>query len=841
MELPARSAPSRPPSATPAALALDALEQATQSGTWLLSLDGAPQLWWSPGTRRLLEWPEDAPLPDLDQAIGMYRPASQQQLQQALERLQREGGCFELELELLTGLGRPLFVRATGHAEGPLGAPRRITGTVYNIDRRRRAEQRALELGSRLAEFEERWRLATEGSGLGVWDWDAQTNTVFFSHQWKAMLGYTDEEIGNSLDEWDRRVHPEDREQVYRDLNAHLEGRTAEYRNEHRVLCKSGRYKWVLDRGQVMSRTVDGKPLRVVGTHTDIDRQKFLEDVAAQVGTRYQGIFNSTYQFIGLLTPEGTLLEANQTALQFGGLQPEEVIGKPFWDCRWWQTGEATRQRLQASIARAAAGEIVQYQVEVRGAGETTAIIDFSLKPVRDEHGSVVMIVPEGRDITAQVQAQAALAERDRLFRATFDHAPIGTAIVGLTGEWLEVNEALCQILGYTREALRQRRFQDLTHPDDLDADLQQVQALLRGEGDCYRMVKRYLHGRGHVVHAQLDVTLVRGPDGQPACFLSQIQDVSPQRQAAEALQQEKELAQITLAAIGDGVIRTDLWGRITFINEAALRLLKCLGSDVLGQPFDEWVQLVSERDGAALDSPVRRVLREGLPTGLPAMAALVLRDGSRLSVEDSCTPMRNTKGQLVGCVFVFHDVSATRQLSQQLLYQASHDALTGLPNRREFEAELDSTRASASARGGEHFLLLMDLDHFKQINDSHGHQAGDRVLRELAERLRAQLRAADLLARLGGDEFGVILRNCPASEALRIARQLIQTVTGYAFEHEGQRHPLGLSVGLARFEPGVAVSALLNRADSACYRAKRDGRQRAVLFGDDHSVTAAV
>ena len=387
-------------------------------------------------------------------------------------------------------------------------------------------------------------------------------------------------------------------------------------------------------------------------------------------------------------------------------------------------------------------------------------------------------------------------------------------------------------MFGYDKQALLNTTFQEITHPDDLELDLGNVEALLRGERTHYRIEKRYLHAHGQVIQAQLDVTLVRDTDQNPVCFLSQIQDITQVRQTELALKQEKELAQTTLTAIGDGVIRTDLWGRISFINEAALRLLKCVAADAMAQPFDEVVMLVSERDGQPLDSPVRRVLREGLPTSIPAMAALRRRDGSQVSVEDSCTPLRDFKGQLIGCVFVFHDVSATRELSQQLLYQASHDALTGLPNRREFESELDSIRMQANSRGGSHYLLLLDLDHFKRVNDQCGHQAGDTVLRELAQRLRSQLRTADLLARLGGDEFAVILRDCPPSEAQRIALQLVQNVKGYAYVHEGQPYQLGLSIGLAPIAPGLSAAAVMNRADSACYVAKDRGRNGWAEFG---------
>lgn len=812
--------------------ALSSLEEATGSGTWVGHLGDSPTLWWSQGTRRLLEWSATAEPPPMADAIAVYTEASQALLRPALEDCEQRGRSFDLELELHTYIGRHRHVRVTGMAEREGRQMVRLAGTIQDIDRRKQAESNARTLGERLAEFEERWRMATEGSGLGVWDWDAQTNQVFFSTQWKRMLGFDEEEIGDQLSEWDSRLHPDDREACYADLNAHLEGRTPFYLNEHRVRCRDGQYKWIQDRGQVVSRTPDGKPLRVVGTHTDISERKFLEAVAQQAHTRYQGIFNSTFQFIGLLSPDGTLLEANDTALNFAGLSMDALVGKPFWDCHWWQMGEPTRQQLREAIGQAAAGTPVRYQVEVRGQGDHTVVIDFSLKPIMDDNDRVAFLIPEGHDITAQITSQRALDERERLFRAAFDDAPIGSAIVNLDGRWIQVNDALCAMLGYPAEQLATLTFQDITHPDDLDADLSNVETLLRGDASHYKMQKRYLLHDGTAVTCLLSVTLIRDECGNPQHFMAQIQDLSEQIATDRALAAERDLAQVRLAAIGDGVVRTDSSGRITFTNEAALRLLKRMLPDTLGRAFDEVVVLVSERNGELLESPVQCVLRVGLPTGIPADAALRFEDGSLLPVEDSCTPIRDREGALIGVVFVFRDVSATRQLSQQLLFQATHDALTGLANRREFERELEATLVSARNRGGEHYLLQLDLDHFKRINDEVGHARGDEVLRDITQRMRSRLRQSDLLARTGGDEFALILRDCPLVSAHKVAAGLIHSVSHYRLVANDLAFEVGLSIGMTCLDGRLALNDVLRQADTACYRAKHDGRNRAVLHG---------
>lgn len=805
--------------------ALASLEQATQSGTWVVHLQEPPLLWWSQGTRSLLEWPPDAAVPSLEGALGVYTEASRKQVASALDHSRDSGEPFDLEVEMVTARGRPLFVRVTGEAECENNVVVRLSGTVQNIDLRRRAEQKAQQLRGNLAEFGERWRMATEGSGLGVWDWDIKAKTVFYSSQWKALLGYASDEIGNSADESIARLHPDDKEAVFADLNAHLEGRTARYQNEHRVLCKDGRYRWFLDRGQITQRSDDGQPLRLVGTFADISRRKFLEDVAAQASARYRAIFHSTFQFIGLLSLDGILIEANDTALAFAALQPEDVVGKPFWDCHWWQMGADTQEQLRDAVGRAALGEASQYRVRVRGQGTTTAIIDFSLKPIFDDQGEVVLIVPEGHDITQQQAAEEKLKASERLFRTTFDDAPIGYAIVGLDGHWLQVNVALCEMLGYTAGELRERTFQDVTHPDDLEPDLAEVDRLLAGDSSHYQIEKRYLHALGHLVAVRLDVTLVRDDAKTPLLFLAQIQDITAANRALDTLQQERELAQTTLSAISDAVIRTDPYGLISYANEAALALLRVVDTEMIGKPFDRVVCLIGEREDERARSPAAVVLQEGRDLRQPVAGALRRRDGSRLAVEYTAAPIRGSDRRLLGSVVVISDVSVADELAGRLRYQATHDSLTGLKNRRAFEAALDEALAVRGADVPSGQLLLMDLDNFKWINDHCGHAVGDQVLQALTERMRARLRRDNVLARLGGDEFGLILPGCRRADAERMARQLVELVAAYRHEWNGETISLGLSIGLAGFNAGTNREQLLREADQACYEAKRQGR----------------
>ncbi len=238
-------------------------------------------------------------------------------------------------------------------------------------------------------------------------------------------------------------------------------------------------------------------------------------------------ILDGSLAFIGLLQLDGTLLEANALALAAGGLTRDDVIGKKFWDCYWWSYDPAIQSQLQAAHKRALSGEVVRYDVRVRMAHGALMWIDFQLVPMRDADGRVTHLIPSGLDLTARKQAEAAIQNSEARFRGVFENAFVGVALVGLDGTWLQVNQRLCELLGYERDELVTKTFQDITHPDDLQDDLDQVSELLAGRIKNYKIDKRYLRKDGSIIWASLTVALQNGADGAPLHFISIVSDIS--------------------------------------------------------------------------------------------------------------------------------------------------------------------------------------------------------------------------------------------------------------------------------------------------------------------------
>jgi len=305
-------------------------------------------------------------------------------------------------------------------------------------------------------------------------------------------------------------------------------------------------------------------------------------------------------------------------------------------------------------------------------------------------------------------------------------------------------------------------------------------------------------------------------------------------------LRRGQERADATLAAIGDGVIRTDASGRIDLLNPAAEKLTGWSGAQVRGRRTAEIFRLVDEATHQPLADPVTACLEAGAIVRSTGHALLLSASGQEYSVHHSAAPIRDAAGRAQGVVLVFKDVTELRDLEREMIYLASHDPLTGLLNRREFERRLERAVRSARHEEREHALLYLDLDEFKVINDTCGHLVGDEMLKQVTSLLRTGVRRSDALARLGGDEFGVLLEDCPVPKARQTAEELRRIVRGFRFSFREQVFEVGASIGLVPIGPaGGDLAQLLSAADAACYVAKDRGRNRVHEYEPDDTGVA--
>ncbi len=298
--------------------------------------------------------------------------------------------------------------------------------------------------------------------------------------------------------------------------------------------------------------------------------------------------------------------------------------------------------------------------------------------------------------------------------------------------------------------------------------------------------------------------------------------------QSEQALHEEKERAEVTLQSIGDGVITTDLQGRIRYLNPMAETLTGCTLAEGLGKPIETLYRVQDQSTGSPLANPVRLCLAEDTVISGVNLAQLVSTDGHTYAVEETAAPIRGKEGKTIGAVLVFHDVTEAREASRKLAYQATHDALTGLINRREFERQVEDVLQDAKANHTDNAFCYMDLDQFKVVNDTCGHIAGDGLLVELATMIRHRVRESDTVARLGGDEFGILMRNIPLNEARALAEDIRNRVRDYRYLWEGQTFEVGISIGVVPIHQDTAAAVdIFSNADIACFVAKDKGRNQ--------------
>ena len=313
------------------------------------------------------------------------------------------------------------------------------------------------------------------------------------------------------------------------------------------------------------------------------------------------------------------------------------------------------------------------------------------------------------------------------------------------------------------------------------------------------------------------------------------LREIEERQRLEESLFAEKELAQVTLQSIGDAVITTDAQGNLRYFNPIAERLTGWKTHEVQGVPFSTVFLIVDQVTREPVENPINKALLEERIVTLANNTILIAHDGTEYPIADSAAPIRDRQGQIIGAVIVFHDVTESRYLTHKLSWEASHDALTGLINRRRFEQHLVDAIASVKDSNEQHALCYLDLDQFKVVNDTVGHIAGDELLRQITALIQKGVRTNDMVARLGGDEFGILLTQCSSSQATEIAENLKDLVHQFRFIWNGKTFIIGVSIGVVAIDQTTQdLMELLGAADAACYAAKARGRNCVHLYSLD-------
>jgi diguanylate cyclase len=378
----------------------------------------------------------------------------------------------------------------------------------------------------------------------------------------------------------------------------------------------------------------------------------------------------------------------------------------------------------------------------------------------------------------------------------------------------------------------------DRLHPDERDRIIDTTHRQNSGElpYNAFEYRERHRDG-GWIWVLSRGRPIAWNSDGSVARIIGTDTDITPLKRIEQQLAEEKERLHVTLQSIADGMISTGADGHVTFINASAEQMTGWRLSEAIGHPVKE-ILLVCR--GTELIRPVQKALDEALTINLDDDVVVVTRSGSQLDVRLTVSPVLGPNAAVLGAVIVFQDVTQSRAAKRQLTHSATHDTLTGLPNRAAFNLAIEAAAQTARRDGREHALCYIDLDHFKAVNDGAGHSAGDEVLVRVANIIRNACRASDFAGRIGGDEFILLLTDCPVGNAQTVCQKIVDQVASEAMTFAGKTFRVGASVGITSItNRQPSALELTTEADAACYVAKSEGRGRVAIFPKGYADTS--
>ena len=645
---------------------------------------------------------------------------------------------------------------------------------------------------------------------------DAEARIVFVNSSSTRITGYSAEEaIGQNPRLLKSGKMPKE---IYDDLWASI----GNGRPWHGELCnktKGGELYW---EAASISPIVDarGRISNFVAVLDDINQRKQVETALQEQKNFLTAILENEPECVTVVGADGTVLQMNSAGLAMLEADSVEEV-----NARGLASFVAPEHRAAYTdlARRVFGGDSGVLELRIEGTRGTRRWVETHSAPLRDSSGRITHLLGVTRDVTRKRLAEERLALSLRA-------SDLAITDWDIPSQALVFGEGWGGLLGYQLDELRHHvsTLPGLVSPEDAPAAQKALIRHLKGETPFFEAELRMRHKDGHWVWVLArGMAVERNAEGRALRVAGTAMDITERKRAGADIARLSEWNELLLNSAGEGIYGADRDGTCTFINPAALALLGFDKVEVLGKNAHE-VFHHHRKDGAPYppeDCPISLTRDDGIRRAVED--AFIRKDGEVFPVHMSVTPMHE-HGQLVGVAVVFQDIARRKALEVELTRLATTDPLTGVANRRRFIEELEMELARIRRFGRPAALLMVDIDHFKSVNDTHGHAVGDAVLQHLAELSRHRLRAIDLFGRLGGEEFGILLPGTDAAGAWKCAESLRRHVAETPLQSSRGAIPFTVSIGLTVFESGDdAPDGILARADAALYRAKLGGRNR--------------
>lgn len=680
---------------------------------------------------------------------------------------------------------------------------------------------------SKLIDSEARFRALSAAAPLGVFSTNARGICTYANERWQSIFGLDDSEL---YDRWILTIHPTDRNRVSHEWKLATSNATS-FDMEFRIAKPDDNIVYARMLSQPR-RNESGIVTGHIGSVEDITHRRFQEQ-AIRKNERLMKHKDSLADVGGweLEIATKSLMWTEQTCRIHGvpvGYKPTlcEAIG--FYP---EQSRVAIKSAVNSAIENGQSWEIESELI--RSNGERIWV--HAVGSVEFEDEKPVRLLGALQNVTHKVNQRRAIENAHKHMKLATDSGNIGVWDCDIDLERLNWTPLMYQLYGMqdTGVPITYDSWRDCLHPDDRIRAETVLKDSINNRID-YDDEIRIVWPDGQVRYLRATARVTRDVRGNVQRMVGVSWDVTPMRALTSELAEQHALLRVTLRSIGDAVITTDASCNVTWLNPTAEKMTGWPVDLAKGHPVSQVFTILKADTREVAICPIITCLLHGQNVELMDDAILISRDGSEYGIEDSAAPIRNEQGEVLGAVLVFHDVTEQRRLAGEMTYRATHDDLTGLYNRSEFEKRIKNTIENAATSDAENAMFLVDLDQFKLVNDACGHAVGDQLLQQIANLLLACVRPEDSVARLGGDEFGVLLEQCDIESAQSIAQDLCNRMDQFRFEHEQRRFRIGTSIGLVPLDSRWKdVSNAIRAADVACYAAKDAGRNRVHVWLD--------
>lgn len=580
------------------------------------------------------------------------------------------------------------------------------------------------------------------------------------------------------------------------------------------VTTKDGEHRLVNWNNQLL-RNESGMPIGILSSGVDVTEQKAMEEELAEKELWLRSAFVALAEAVLILSPDGEVIDANPAAEPMFGMSNEELTGLHVRDIQVDAAHyEGFNARIQAAVNL---GETAEFEFPLRRKNGNTFPAEQSISRITDDNGTLLGSVFALRDISRRKKAEQVLRESEEKFRRIFETIGEGFVVTSMAGTIQMVNPATCRLLGYeARELIGQSM--DLLYSDA--ADRQRLRHELKKSGVVHDMALTATRKDGEAIVVEGNAHIVYNDDGAPIAMEGTFRDITARIEAEKVLRdREKQYRAFFENNHAIMLLEDPKTGQVVDANPAA--------SDFYGYSVDE-MRSMNMQQINALDEEA--IYKEMFNAREEQRAYFVLRhrlaNGEARDVEVYSGPILVGGKQLL--YSVIHDITQRIRLEREMKRMATTDALTGANNRHQFFHVARQELHRFNRYGHPLAAIMFDIDYFKSINDTHGHQVGDVVLKALAAMAKKTLRDSDLFGRIGGEEFAVLLPDTSFMSAVRVAERLRENLAGLVIREKDLDIQFTVSAGVtAALENDKTIEAILNRADEALYRAKRMGRNR--------------